>query len=263
MSPGHREGPSGSLIAKLSNFTPLTAHEADLLNQLGRVELRFAADTDIIEEGETANAVYLIKEGFACRYRLLPDGSRQILSFLIPGDLCDIQSLLGRPMDHSVGTLTTTRAAVISPEALLDLMQRERRIAAAMWWSNVQDEAMLRERIVALGRRNAHGRIAYLLCELLWRHEAVGLSQRGALDLPLTQAELGDALGLTPVHVSRVLKQFRDEGLIDLVHRRLTIRDITRLQRVAGFTSDYLLLRAWRRDAARRAPDAPVNQKSF
>ena len=261
MSPGCREGPSARLIAKLSNFTRLTAHEADLLNELGRVELQFAADTDIVEEGETASAIYLIKEGFACRYRLLPEGSRQIVSFLLPGDLCDVTSLLGRPMDHSIGTLTTTRVAVIAPDTLSDLLRREHRIAAALWWSNLQDEAMLRERIVALGRRNAHGRIAYLLCELLWRHEAVGLSQDGTVDLPLTQAELGDALGLTPVHVSRVLKQFRDEGFIELVHHRLTIRDLARLQRIAGFNSAYLQLRTTPWDGDPGAAGAAAHQK--
>lgn len=101
---------------------------------------------------------------------------------------------------------------------------------------------MLRERIVSLGRRGARGRVAYLLCELLWRHTAVGLNRNGSFPLPLTQTELGDTLGLTPVHVNRVLKDFRALQLIAIKHRVIDLLDLPGLQHIAGFTKDYLRL---------------------
>lgn len=124
----------------------------------------------------------------------------------------------------------------------MDLFSHRPRISAALWWSSLQEEAMLRERIVSLGRRDARGRIAYLLCELLWRHAAVGLTDGEAFRLPLTQAELGDTLGLTPVHVNRILKEFRDAGFITIERRVLTLLDVEGLQDRAGFNKDYLHL---------------------
>ena len=102
---------------------------------------------------------------------------------------------------------------------------------------------MLRERIVSLGRRDARARIAYLLCELLWRHTAVGLnSNDGSFLLPLTQTELGDTLGLTPVHVNRILKEFRSYHLIAMEHKMITLLDVPGLQTIGGFTKEYLHL---------------------
>ena len=101
---------------------------------------------------------------------------------------------------------------------------------------------MLRERVVSLGRRDARGRIAYLLCELLWRHAAVGLTDGDVFWLPLTQTELGDTLGLTPVHVNRVLREFRERRLISMQHRMLELLDVNGLQAIAGFNKDYLHL---------------------
>src|ERR1700754_3939297 len=108
-------------------------------------------------------------------------------------------------MDHSIATITPVRIASIARIDLLEVFAERPRISAALWWSSLQEEAILRERIVSLGRRDARGRIAYLLCELLWRHAAVGLTNGGKFSLPLTQTELGDTLGLTPVHVNRIL----------------------------------------------------------
>jgi CRP-like cAMP-binding protein len=135
-----------------------------------------------------------------------------------------------------------TRIATISCATVLDLFQHHPRIGAALWWSACQLIAMLRERIVALGRRSARGRVAYLLCELVWRQQAVGLAEDHAIRLPLTQAELADALGLTPVHVNRILQGFRRDNLITLAHYRLTLLDFERLQQIAAFNQDYLHL---------------------
>jgi CRP-like cAMP-binding protein len=187
--------------------------------------------------------VFVLQEGIACRYRLLPDGRRQIMTFLIPGDLCDLHVFFLKAMDHSIGTLTAVRLAKIEREKVMDIAFRHPRISAALWWSTMQEEAMLRERIVALGRRDAAGRIAYLLCELLWRHKAVGLAlANDSIQLPLTQIELADTLGLTPVHVNRVLQDLRRKGLVTLKSHVLTLLDIDQLQKIAEFNASYLHL---------------------
>jgi CRP-like cAMP-binding protein len=125
---------------------------------------------------------------------------------------------------------------------VIDIIANHPRIGAALWWSVMQEEAMLRERIVALGRRSARGRVAYLLCEIVWRQRAVGIAEGHAVRLPFTQAELGDMLGLTSVHINRVLQGFRRDELITLDRRRLTLLDIERLQAIAGLTPEYLKL---------------------
>ena len=235
--------PAGNPLArKLSHFAPLSEADHAVLNALTDHEERFQADTEIIAEGVKPRSVFLLKEGLAIRYRAMPNGGRQIMTFLIPGDLCDVHVFLLRAMDHSISTITPVRIAPISRESIMDLFARRPRISAALWWSSLQEEAMLRERIVSLGRRDARGRIAYLLCELLWRHAAVGLTNGDKFQLPLTQTELGDTLGLTPVHVNRILKEFRERRLIAMDNKMLDLIDVRGLQEIAAFNEDYLHL---------------------
>ena len=233
---------SNPLIRKLSHFAPLSDSDCTILDDLASVEEHIAADTDIVAEGMPPRSIFVILEGMATRYRGLPDGGRQIMTFLIPGDLCDMHVFLARTMDHSIGTITPVRIASVSRDRMMDVFTLRPRISAALWWSSMQEEAMLRERIVSLGRRDARGRIAYLLCELLWRHAAVGLTSNETFSLPLTQTELGDTLGLTPVHVNRILKEFRSSHLIAIDHRMISLLDLPGLQEVAEFTKDYLKL---------------------
>jgi len=231
---------AGSLARKLSLFVPLSASDRQALDALTTTEEAFRTDTDIVSEGMAPRSVFLLQDGMAVRYRALPDGRRQIMTFLIPGDLCDPHMFLLRKMDHSIGTLTPVRIAALSREGLMDIFATHPRISAALWRSSLQEEAMLRERIVSLGRRGARGRIAYLLCELLWRYTAMGLAKDEAYHLPLTQTELGDALGLTPVHVNRVFMEFRKRHLIAMEHRLLKVLDVAGLQDIAGFDKSYL-----------------------
>lgn len=239
------------LVAKLSNFMELSVADASVLDALCANEESFGAKVNLSIEGESPRTAFVITHGMACRYRLMPEGNRQLLSFLIPGDLCDLQGYLLSAMDHSIITISPTRIAAIPREAVTDLINRHPRIAAALWWSAMQEEAMLRERIVSLGRRGARGRVAHILCELVWRQMANGTSEDHAIRLPLTQADLGDALGLSAVHVNRVLQYFRQNDIITLEHRLLTLLDMPKLQDIAGFTRDYLHLGGTPIDAAR------------
>lgn len=147
-----------------------------------------------------------------------------------------------KTMDHSIGTITPVRIASLSREGLVKTFATRLRISAALWWSSLQEEAMLRQRIVALGRRDPRGRIAYLICELLWRYAALGLTKDQIFPLPLTQTEVGDTLGLTSVHINRVLREFREQRLIAMQHKLLHVFNVEGLQEIAAFSKEYLHL---------------------
>jgi CRP-like cAMP-binding protein len=230
------DGHENPLVAKLSQFAPLSHKDIGLLEALCLPEERSRAEVNIVVEGETPRSLFVVTRGMACRYRLMPDGRRQILTILLPGDLFGLPRFLLHPMDHSVAAIGPTRIAAIGREAAIDIIANHPRIGAALWWSVMQEEAMLRERIVALGRRSARGRVAYLLCEIVWRQRAVGIAEDHAVRLPFTQTDLGDMLGLTSVHINRV------DELITLDRRRLTLLDTERLQAIAGLTPEYLKL---------------------
>jgi CRP-like cAMP-binding protein len=236
------EGAWNPLVAKLSQFAPLSNKDIGVLGTLCLPEERFRAGANIVVEGETPRSAFVLTRGMACRFRLMPDGRRQILTILIPGDFFDLHGFLLKAMDHSVATIGPTRIAAIGREAVIDIIANHPRIGAALWWSAMQEEAMLRERIVALGRRSARGRLAYILCELVWRQRSIGIAEDHAIRLPFTQTDLADMLGLTSVHTNRVLQGFRREGLITLTHRRLSLHDLERLQAISGLTNDYLQL---------------------
>ncbi len=233
---------SNPLTKKLLNFVPLSASDCAVLDGFALRQEYFDADMDIVSEGASPRSVFVLLEGLAIRYRNLPDGSRQIMTLLIPGDLSNMHVFPGTSMDHSIGTITPVRVGCVAREDIMEILVSHPRISTAFCLSSMQEEAMLRERIVSLGRRDARGRIAYLLCELLWRKAALGLASGDAFQLPLTQTELGDTLGLTPVHVNRILRDLREQGLIAMAHRTISLLDVEGLKALAGFDSDYLNL---------------------
>jgi CRP-like cAMP-binding protein len=185
----------------------------------------------------------LLVEGFLCRYKMLPDGKRQILSLHVPGDVADLQSLHLAVMDHSLGTLVPSRAAFITHEALRGIIRAYPEIADAFWRDTLIDAAIFREWIVNVGSREAYARLAHLICELFCKLHAVGLTDGNTFYLPITQAELGDATGLSTVHVNRSLMQLRADGLITLERGRCTIRDHGRLRDAGTFDPAYLHLK--------------------
>jgi CRP-like cAMP-binding protein len=230
------------LLAKLSGFASLSNDDIGFLEALCTKQDRVEAGVNLAEEGSAARQGFVIIRGLACRYRVLADGRRQIFTFLIPGDFFGIHVFVMKSMDYSIVTLTPTRIARIDRAKLTEIVEHHPRIVAALWWHTMQEAGMLRERIVRLGRTNARARIAYLFCEFLWRYRAVGLGEGHTIQLPLTQADIGDTLGLTAVHVNRILQDFRREGLITLAHRRLTLHSMERLQSLAQLDGDFLHL---------------------
>jgi CRP-like cAMP-binding protein len=230
-----------SLIRKLQTLGPLPDDDVALLEQLAGDAQEFAARRDIIGVGDKPDHVHLLLKGWACRYQVLPDGGRQITAFLVPGDFCDVHTTIFGAMDHSIAALGPATVAFIARPRMLELTERPS-IARALWWASLVDEAVLRAWIVNLGRRDAFERISHLVCEMHARLDNVGMIAGEEFSLPLTQEELGDALGLTPIHVSRVLKRLREEGLMGFKRRQITILDIGRLREIAGFDPNYLHL---------------------
>ena len=214
---GLRMNSSGNhdpLILKLESITDLSDQETQALRALPLTIKTLGPDHDIVREGDRPSECCLIIEGFVCRYKLTEEGKRQIMSFHIPGDIPDLQSLHLSLMDHSLGTLVPSKLAFIPHEALRALTHRHPRIGDVFWRDTLIDAAVFREWMMGIGRRDALTRVAHLLCELLVRFRAVGLVEDHACQLPLTQAELGDALGLSTVHVNRVLQELRGDDLI-------------------------------------------------
>ena len=230
------------LFRKLSYFTDLSEDDARAIDRLCEHQITVEAKRTLIREGERPNDVYLLLEGWGYRYKLLPDGGRHILAYLIPGDLCDIHIFILKTMDHTLGLLSPARVAVIPQELILEVMDTHPRIERALWWATLVDEAVLREWLVNIGQRDAFKRVAHLFCELWMRMRAVGLANEGEFSLPLTQEELGDTMGLTSVHINRVLQRMRADGLIELDKKRLTIADPQQLMKEAEFEPNYLHL---------------------
>jgi CRP-like cAMP-binding protein len=229
-------------VRKLQHGAELTSKDIEALEMITAEVQEFGSREDLSHEGDQSDSVDLVLEGFACRYRLLPSGEHQIVAFLLPGDLCNLHvSVLGQP-DQSVATLSPCKIVTIPRANLEDLMINHPRINRALWWCLLVEQAILREWLVGLGRRSAGQRMAHLLCEFLVRFQAVGRATENSYDFPLNQAELADALGLSNVHVNRVLQQLRKDSLITLRGRRLTISHVERLKNFAEFDPNYLHL---------------------
>lgn len=235
------EPSASALIDKLGRFVPLGEEEREVLLTLGRQARRLRRGTDLIAEGDKPDSVFLLLEGWAYRYKSMVDGGRQIMAYLLPGDLCDVQIFLFEEMDHSIGLLSEALVAKIPAAEMLDMMDRYPRIERALMWATLVDEATLREWLLNVGQRNALQRLAHLFCELCVRLNVVQLvDDTGTFVLPLTQAELGDTTGMTTVHVNRSLQKLRQDKLIVSRDGRLTILDFARLAEVAGFNPAYL-----------------------
>jgi CRP-like cAMP-binding protein len=235
-----------AVIRKLEHGAPLDAAEKLAIEAVLLSTKAVAAHEDLIQEGERPNYVHVVMEGFAYRYKTLPDGGRQIMAWLLPGDFCDLHIAILGQMDHSIATLADSTIAYVPRATVEELLSSSSAITRAFWWVTLVDEAVLREWLVAMGRQPAGRRIAHLFCEILVRLQAVGMALDGAIDLPLTQAELADTVGLSSVHVNRVIQHLRRDGLIAWRGGTLTIKDIEGLKTFAGFDPGYLHLAARR-----------------
>ena len=201
---------------------------------------RFGKDAYLVREGQRATDCSLILRGFAFRQKLLRNGGRQIISIHIPTEFVDLQNGLLATADHNVQAIDGCEAAVIPRDALMVLAADRSAIRKAMWVETLLDASIFREWVVNMGRRDSRTPVAHLLCEMFLRLKNIGAEHRGMLDFPLTQEQLADATGLTPVHTNRTLQLLRKDGLIRLSGRSLTVLDWDRLREVADFDELYL-----------------------
>jgi len=233
-----------SLIRKLEIIFKLTDDERQAILSLPMQVAVIKADQDIVREGDRPSRSCLILSGFACAYKMTAEGKRQIVSFTLLGDIPDLQSLHLKTLDTSLSTISPCKVGFIPHEALRNLCERYPRITAAFWRETLIDASIFREWVTNVGRREAYRRAAHLLCELLTRLRAVGLAEDDRCDLPITQAEFADALGLTTVHVNRVFQQLRADGLIVTKGTQLYVPDWNRLREVGEFDPTYLHMEA-------------------
>ncbi|WP_019516642.1 Crp/Fnr family transcriptional regulator [Sphingomonas sp. Mn802worker] len=220
----------------------LTADEWAALEQaIDRIET-FPARTAITRRGDRVRESTLLIEGAMCRYLDARDGYRQLLAYHVPGDFVDMHGYTLQRLDHDVATIVESRVAMVAHGRIDQIMRDHPRLAKMLWRSTLLDAAMHREWIFRLGRLDAAGRVAHFICEVHARMEAIGRVTGDVFALPLTQQDIGEACGLTSVHVNRTLRRLREEGVADVARGEVRVGDAARLARIGEFDADYLYL---------------------
>lgn len=227
-------------VQKLRALAELTPADIAALEAATSRSRAYVPRQDLIREGDEPGPVFVMLEGWACRYKYLPSGTRQIMAFLMPGDACDLHVNVLAEMDHSIQALSPAKVATISRTEMQAMMSDHPNIARAMYSAQLIDEGVMRAWIVSMGRRSSIERVAHLMCELYLRARNIGLATNGGLALPSSQIVLADALGMTPVHVNRVLKELRQSGAMALGRGSLEILNPVKLAQIAGFDENYL-----------------------
>lgn len=231
------------LIRRLEQFVRFSEEDKKALESLPTVNVRhLPARRDLIREGEEPRFVNLVVEGWAFRHKMLEDGRRQIIAFLIPGDLCDLNVFILKEMDHSIGALTRLKVAQLPRDIFEQIYEARPRITQALHWDSLVTAAIQREWTVNLGQRTAIERIAHLMCEIIFRMRGVGLCCGDTCEFPITQNDLAEATGMTAVHLNRTIQEMRGQGLIMWKGRELHIPDMDALRRAGLFNPNYLHL---------------------
>ena len=230
------------LARKLQRHVPLDAADRLQIEALPFKLRPVEASSYLVREGDRPDHCAILVSGFAYRQKLTGEGARQILSLHIPGDALDFQHLFLGVADHNVQSLTRAEIALIPRQSLLDLARSNARIAHAILVWTLIEASIFREWILNVGRRDARTRLAHVLCEFALRLEAQRDAEKYRYELPMTQEQLADVLGLTPVHVNRTLQALEAEGLITRNRRVVTIPDWEKLRDVGDFNARYLHL---------------------
>src|SRR3954464_14770822 len=231
-----------AMIRKLRNNTNLDADDIEAIRALPVNIKQFPTNTAIVREGDKPSQSCLMIDGYSVRAKTTSDGRRQILSIHIAGDIPDLQSLHLHVMDHDLVTLTECTLGFISNVALREFTRRRPSVAEALWRDTLVDAAIFREWIVNVGQRSGLNRLAHLVMELRERLRVIDRVSGPEFDLPLTQEQLGEAMGITSIHVNRILKQLHDLGVMKFQRGRITILDEAKFNDAADFDRLYLHL---------------------
>jgi len=229
-----------ALVRRLRKTSGVTDEDIKAIYALPITVRSYSADQAIVREGDHPTASCLIADGFCIRAKSTSSGQRQILSIHIPGEIPDLQSLHLQVMDHDLITLTEARLGFISHSALRSLHRRRPKVAEVFWRDTLIDSSMFREWIVNVGQRPAPSRLLHTMAELRERLKTIGRVENDTFEMPLTQEQIGEAMGITAVHVSRVIKQLRADGVVDFQRGRVKVLDEAKFEELADFDNRYL-----------------------
>lgn len=229
-------------LKKVRRRDDISAEEEQVIRGLVSHTIHVPADRVITRAGEVLNESMILLSGWAARAMDMASGQRQFAEIHVPGDFTDLHSFSLKRLDHDVVSITRCEFAIVPHERLKQVTESNPHLTRVYWFATNLDASIHREWALSLGSRSALARLAHLFCELFIRLEIAGLTQGMSYDFPLTQVELGEALGLTSVHVNRTLQELRRMGLIEVENRRVTILDLDALKGVAQFDDDYLYL---------------------
>jgi CRP-like cAMP-binding protein len=237
------DSPLAPMLRKLEYSAPLSSEDQEAVLALPHVLRTIEPHGYIVREGGKPTSACLLRSGFVYRHKIVADGARQICSIHLAGDLVDLQNSLLGIADHNVQAFTRAEVAFIPREAIRQIAAERPAVGRAMWFDTLVDGSIFREWIANVGRRNARRRLAHLLCEFALRLEAAGLCDHNNYNLPMTQDQLADCTGLTPVHVNRTLRDLERDGVISRTKRSVSVHDWKRLATEGDFSSTYLHMR--------------------
>jgi CRP-like cAMP-binding protein len=233
---------SHALIRRLQAISAIDDEDVANIRSLPIDLKTYEAGQYIVRDGERPMASCLLAEGFCIRSKTTLEGRRQILSIHIPGEIPDLQSLYLHELDHDLVTLTECRLGFIPHTALKVLVRQRPNVAEVLWRDTLIDAAMFREWIVNVGQRPAASRLAHIVVELRERLKVIGREHGDRVEMPLTQEQIGEAMGITPIHANRIIKQLREDGVLEFHRGYVTVLNENKLEELAHFDDRYLHL---------------------
>ena len=234
--------PYSRLLSRLERYGPLEHHERQRISELPLTVTNVSAHQPITLQGDKPSRCTLVLGGFLYTHKMASGGRRQITSLLVPGDFADLQALHLHNVDCNLSALGPAVVAFVAPAALNDMLNRSQRLAQAFWRETFIEAAIYREWVTNLGRRESIARVSHLICELASRLQTVDLARNLCFSIPLTQAELADACGISSVHANRVVQELRRLELVEWDSKQVRIRNWSGLARIGDFSAEYLQL---------------------
>ena len=247
--------PYSRLLYRLERSNALSPQDRQRIAELPLTVTNFAANQEVARQGDAPSRCTLVLGGFLYSHKLASGSRRQITSFLVPGDIADLQTLYLSSVDHGLSALGPAVVAFLPHSALRDMLDRSPQLAQAFWREIFVEAAIFREWLTNLGRREAIARVAHVVCELAVRLRAVDLARNLCFSIPWTQTDLADACGISSVHANRVVQELRRLRLVDWDPKQVKIRDWDALAKLGDFSDAYLQLPGAVKDSS------PLGQK--